>query len=116
MPNSPSLYALRHSLRFLLECGVDNIFQQLIEPVRQLRCGLAELDLDLLTPPDAELASGIVSFAHPKAVEIGVALERAGVIVWAGDGRVRASLHLYNEMEDVERCLRVLDALLKRGP
>jgi len=116
MPNFPSLYALRHSLRFLLECGVDNIFQQLIEPVRRLRHGLAELGLDLLTPPDAELASGIVSFTHPKAVEIGAALERSGVIVWSGDGRVRASLHLYNEMEDVERYLQALDAVLKKGP
>jgi len=114
MPNFPCLYALRHSLQFLLECGVDNIFEELREPVQQLRRGLAELQLDLLTPPDAELASGIVSFAHPKAEEIGAALEKARVIVWAGDGRVRASLHLYNDMGDVERYLHVLEGLLAK--
>jgi len=68
---------------------------------------------DLLTPADANLSSCIVSFAHPKAQEIGAALEKAGVIVWAGDGRVRASIHLYNDMEDVERYLHVLEALLE---
>lgn len=114
MPNFPCLYALRHSLRFLLKCGVDNIFEELREPVQQLRSGLAELHLDLLTPPDANLASGIVSFAHPKAEEIGAALEKAGVIIWAGDGRVRASLHLYNDMRDVERYLDVLERLVAK--
>lgn len=113
MPNFPSLYAMRHSLRFLLECGVDNICQELREPVRQLRLGLADLQLDLLTPPDPELASGIVSFSHPKADWIGAALEKAGVIVWAGDGRVRASLHLYNDMSDAERYLHTLKGILR---
>jgi cysteine desulfurase / selenocysteine lyase len=112
MPNFPSLYALRHSLRFLLECGVDYIFQELTEPTRQLRRGLAELNLDLLTPPESEFASGIVSFAHAKAEDIGAALERIGIIVWAGDGRVRSSMHLYNSMEDVERYLCALKRLL----
>lgn len=114
MPNFPSIYALRHSLRFLLECGVDNIFQKLREPVQQLLRGLVELELELLTPPEAELASGIVSFAHPKAKEIGATLKKAGVIVWAGDGRVRASLHLYNDVKDVERYLDVLESLLTK--
>jgi cysteine desulfurase / selenocysteine lyase len=113
MPNFPSLYAMRHGLRFLLECGVEAIFEELRPPVQRLRCGLVDLQLDLLTPADAELSSGIVSFAHPRAEEIGAALEKAGVIVWAGDGRVRASIHLYNDMEDVERYLHVLEALLE---
>jgi selenocysteine lyase/cysteine desulfurase len=114
MPNFPSLYALRHSLQFILECGVGNIFQELSEPVKQLRGGLVDLGLDLLTPASSALASGIVSFAHPRAEAIGEALEEAGVIVWAGDGRVRGSLHLYNDMKDVERYLHVLTRLLKR--
>jgi cysteine desulfurase/selenocysteine lyase len=115
MPNFPSLYALRHSLRFLLECGVGNIYRELSDPVQQLRRGLAELDVEMLTPPESELASGIVSFAHANAEEIGAALEKAGVIVWAGDGRVRASLHVYNGIEDVERYLRALKSIQRAG-
>jgi selenocysteine lyase/cysteine desulfurase len=33
------------------------------------------------------------------------------VIVWSGDERVRASVHLYNDGGDTERLLRVLAAL-----
>ena len=66
----------------------------------------------LLTPADPLLASGIVSFAHPRAEEIGATLERAGVIVWSGDGRVRASVHLYNDSEDVARFLAHLEPIL----
>jgi cysteine desulfurase/selenocysteine lyase len=114
MPNFPSLYAMRHSLQFLLECRVKDIYEDLRAPVQRLRCGLVDLQLNLLTPADADLSSGIVSFAHPKAEEIGAALEEAGVIVWAGDGRIRASIHLYNNMEDVERYLQVLEDLRRR--
>jgi cysteine desulfurase / selenocysteine lyase len=112
MPNF-SLYAIRHGLRFLLECGARAIFEELRAPVQRLRSGLSDMQLNLLTPAEADLSSGIVSFAHPKAEEIGAALAKAGLIVWAGDGPVRASIHLYNDMEDVERYLYVLEALLK---
>ena len=83
--------------------------------VEALRSGLAKLGLDLLTPPGPEYASGIVSFAHPECEKVGAALEREGVIVWRGDGRVRASVHLYNDAGDVDRLLRVLAALTHGG-
>jgi len=112
MPNFPSLYALGQSLRFFLEAGVDSIDNELRPVVAQLRQGLERLGCDLLTPAGAEYASGIVAFAHPKAAEIGAALERQGVIVWGGDGRVRASVHLYNDARDVERYLSALASVL----
>jgi cysteine desulfurase/selenocysteine lyase len=113
MPNFPSLYALRNSLQLILDHGVAKIFDELKQPVQQLRRGLSDLQLDLLTPSGPEFTSGIVSFAHPRADEIGAALAKDGVIVWAGDGRVRASIHLYNDLQDVGRYLDVLRAVLK---
>jgi cysteine desulfurase / selenocysteine lyase len=113
MPVFPSIFALRRSVEFLLEAGVENIEMALRPVVQTLRSGLAELGLDLLTPPGPEYASGIVSFAHPEFERIGAALERAGVIVWSGDGRVRASVHLYNDAGDVDRLLDVLAGLTR---
>ena len=49
-------------------------------------------------------ASGIISFAHPAPEELGQALLERGVVVWAGDGRVRASIHVYNDETDID-CL-----------
>jgi selenocysteine lyase/cysteine desulfurase len=112
MPNFPSIYGLRPALEFLLQVGVDRLDQELKPVVERLRQGLCELGVESLTPAGAEFASGIVAFAHPQAKEIGATLEREGVIVWAGDGRVRASVHLYNDMTDVDRYLKALAPIL----
>lgn len=114
MPNFPSIYALRPGIEFLLQVGVERIERELKPVVARLRLGLCELGVRLLTPGDAEYASGIVAFEHAKAADIGAALEREGVIVWAGDGRVRASVHLYNDMADVDRYLETLKSILRR--
>jgi selenocysteine lyase/cysteine desulfurase len=70
------------------------------------------MGLSVLSPADSEYASGIVSFEHDSAQQIGAALEREGVIVWSGDGRVRASIHLYNTEEDIERFTSALHRIL----
>ena len=115
MPNFPSIYVLRQSLEYLLEVGVDRIESSLRPLIAKLRHGLADMDLDLLTPPGAEYASGIVSFAHPEAERIGAALDELGVVVWSGDGRVRASMHLYNDEDDIKALLAALGAILHRS-
>lgn len=111
MPNFPGIYAMGAALKYLLEIGPARIDAGLRPWMEKLRAGLGALGLDLLTPPGAEFASGIVSFAHPAAAAIGAELERRGVVVWTGDGRVRASLHLYNREADVDRYLAELASL-----
>ena len=113
MPNFPSIYALRCSVDFLLERTIEQIDADLKAVVRSLYDGVRQLGIQALTPPDAESASGIVSFPHPDPERVGAALQKEGVIVWAGDGRVRASVHLYNDKEDVDRLLRVTANVLK---
>ena len=82
--------------------------------MENLRAGLQQMGLRLLTPAGEQFASGIVSFEHPDAEALGAALEKKGVIVWAGDGRVRASVHLYNDEKDIERLLGALEILTSR--
>ena len=113
MPNFPGIYAVGACLRYLNEIGPARIDRALGPLMHRLREELCRLGVDLLTPPGLEYASGIVSFAHPAAAEIGAALERQGVVVWAGDGRVRASVHLYNREDDIDRYLAVLGPILE---
>jgi cysteine desulfurase/selenocysteine lyase len=113
MPAFPAIYALRQSLDFLLERDIRQIDEDLKPVVQALHTGLRQSGVELLTPPDAEYASGIVSFQHPACEQIGAALERDGVIVWSGDGRVRTSVHLYNDMEDVDRLLQTLQSAIE---
>jgi selenocysteine lyase/cysteine desulfurase len=42
-------------------------------------------------------------------------LREAGVLVWGGDGRVRLSVHAYNDEADVARALEALGSLAARG-
>ncbi len=112
MPNFPAIYALRESVAYLQAAGVECVENHLRPLVRQLRDGLAGLGLDLLTPAGPAVASGIVSFAHPQAESIAELLGAEGVVVWAGEGRVRASVHLYNDQADVSRLLSVLKVKL----
>ena len=114
MPNFPSIFALKRSLEFLLQAGVENLYRELQPLVANLRTGLARLGLDLLTPAEPEYASGIVAFANPRAEEIGKALQKERVTVWSGDGRVRASVHLYNDAADIDRYLSSLEGILSR--
>lgn len=112
MPNFPSIFALKAGLDCLLDVGVERIHSVLAPVVAGLRSGLNGLGLQLLTPAGAEFASGIVSFAHGRPEALGEALREKGVVVWAGDGRVRAAIHLYNEEPDVARMLDSLRGLV----
>ena len=98
----------------MLEIKVEAIYDELCPLVEHLRQGLERLGCDLLTPCGLERASGIVTFNHPRADLIGALLERDNIIVWAGDGRVRTSVHLYNDLADVDRCLTALTLILSR--
>jgi selenocysteine lyase/cysteine desulfurase len=115
MPNLPSIYGLRRCLAFLSRVGVERIHNELGALVRAVRAGISALGCEILTPQGAEYASGIVSFAHTAAEQIAAALEQEGVIVWGGDGRVRASVHLYNDEADVKRFLAGLESVMMRN-
>ena len=111
MPNFPAIYALREGLNTILMEGPDRIHAALRPLVQYLRQGLEDRGFDLLTPADPQFASGIVSFAHENPKWLGAQLARQGVVVWTGDGRVRVSIHLYNDRSDVDRFFAALDSL-----
>jgi selenocysteine lyase/cysteine desulfurase len=112
MPNFPALYGMCEALRFILTVNRVEEQARVNALSMELQRQLHKRGLHLLTPNDPALTSGIVSFEHPQATSIGEALERAGVIVWAGDGRVRASLHFYNDATDLDLYLAALDSVL----
>ncbi len=105
MPNFPAIFALRPGLECLLSVGVERIDRELRPLVSALRNGLAEQGHAMLTPAAPQFASGIVSFAWEQPEQLAARLAERGVIVWGGDGRIRIAIHLYNDEEDVARCL-----------
>lgn len=114
MPNFAGLCAMTASLRWLL--GLDRAAEQrrVDELSRNLRARLAALGLPLLTPEGDAFTSGIVSFAHADGERVMRGLGERGVVVWGGDGRVRASVHYYNDESDVERLVAALPRVLAK--
>jgi len=60
-----------------------------------------------------KLKTRAMALPGSAADEIGSALAREDVVVWGGDNRVRASVHLYNNQEDITRLLSALPAILE---
>ena len=74
-----------------------------------------QLGLPVLTPEAPEERAGNTVFATDRSLEVERALRENGVLVWAGDGRVRLSVHAFNDETDVARALAVLEDLTARG-
>jgi selenocysteine lyase/cysteine desulfurase len=83
------------ALELIEEIGVDAIHRHDLALANRFRAGLG------LAPGD----SAIVSVAISDAAE---RLERAGIVAAIRGGRLRASWHVYNTNDDVDRVLDVL--------
>jgi len=108
-----SIYILDNALDRLLEIGIDHIESHALALSGQLRAAVDELGFELMTPaPDVQRA-GNVSFLADNLESIRAQLEQRQVLVWgayAGFGRLRISTHLYNDSDDIERCIAALQA------
>jgi cysteine desulfurase/selenocysteine lyase len=111
-PNFPAIYALRESLGYLLAAGPERTAQHVQDLGDRMIAGLKALGLAVMTPAARARRGASVSFAHVAPERLGRGLAERDVHVWAGDGRVRASTHFFNDEGDVERYLEGLAAVL----
>ena len=107
--------ALNEAVAYLLEARPDRIAAHALALGDRLIDGLTRLELEVMSPRDPARRGASVSFAHARAAEIGPALAARNIHVWAGDGRVRASTHLYNDEADVNRYLEVVQEIAGGG-
>jgi selenocysteine lyase/cysteine desulfurase len=115
--NPPFLpvYVLESALRTLDALDPRAVEAHVLTLGGALRAGLAKLGLPVLTPEAPEERAGNLVFASDRALDVELALRESGILVWAGDGRVRLSVHAYNDEADVARALAVLGELTARG-
>jgi selenocysteine lyase/cysteine desulfurase len=115
--NPPFLpvYILDSALRVLDELDPRAVEAYVLALGGTLRAGLVKLGLPVLTPEAPEERAGNTVFATDRSLEVERALRENGVLVWAGDGRVRLSVHAFNDETDVARALAVLEDLTARG-
>jgi selenocysteine lyase/cysteine desulfurase len=111
-PAFPSVYVTSSGADYLLAAGVDRIEAHVLALGERLREGLVALGLPVLTPAPAERRAGNYCFATDDGPRLHAELFKRGVLVWEGEGRIRVSVHGYNDLGDVDRCL---DALREIG-
>ena len=100
----------------ILELGIERVEKHALTLVGEARSALIDLGLDVITPASPERHAGNLAFLHPMGEYFAARLAEQGVLVWGGDGRVRASFHVMNSRADVGRLIDCVAATLPDFP
>lgn len=114
-PNFIGLYVLDSALEVLLGIGAERIAAHATALSGRVRQGVADLGFEVMTPGGDGQRAGNTCFAVPEPEAARRTLAQQGVVVWAGDGRIRISTHLFNDDADVDRLLAALPAVRGAG-
>lgn len=108
MPPFPAIYGLRAGLEYLRRVGLSNIAQHADPMIARVHAGLRELGIKTMSPEQPDNPSGIVAFQHERDEEIHNRLLERNIHVMHQAGRIRISIHGYNQADDIEEFLTVL--------
>jgi selenocysteine lyase/cysteine desulfurase len=97
---------LDHSLGYILDLGVDAIQSHVRPLTDRLKQELPKLGYRLATPPESH--APMVACWMDNARELVPKLEAAKVEISVSRNRFRASLSVFNDMDDVDRLLEAL--------
>ena len=118
--NVPLFVGLGASMDFLLNIGIDNVWQHNHAMGVALKEGLNELGAEVLSPQQEAEHSSIITFKidNMPYAELQGFLGRAHKlrtrgIYEGGLNGLRISLHLYNDFDDVDRVLAGVRAAMK---
>jgi len=128
-PNIGGAIGLAAGLKYLSRIGVERVERQEAKLVRRTTEGFDELGIPWYGPRDLRKHAGVVSFnvppLHPH--DVAAVLDGHDIMVRSGhhcalpvmkklgvDGTVRASFHVYNSVDEVEKMLLVLEELIRR--
>jgi cysteine desulfurase/selenocysteine lyase len=108
--NTVGCFGLKAAIEFLLEVGVENIRDSVLNLADQLEQGVREKGYEVMVGRTSATGSGIVSFRHPHADSRAVVseLKRAGILGAPRQGWVRLSPHFYISPEDIDAVLSAL--------
>jgi len=111
--NLAGIFGLGASVELLLEIGIPTIWQRVKRLIQKLQEGIEQRGLSVYPGLGASERSGILTFIPPKNPEdLARFLEDQGIAVSLRHGRIRLSPHFYNNNQDIEYILSVLDQYL----
>jgi len=113
-PHFPNIFALGGALDLLNAIGLENVTARIFELDDYLVEKLTAIDVEIVSPLEKKYRSGITVLDIPNAAEIVTKLRERNVIVTERAGRLRVSLHVYNNEEDIDTFVAALGELLRR--
>jgi len=106
-----SLYLLDTGLAALERVGISSIEKHVLALGDRLCDELKRLGCDVLTPTEPAMRAGNIAIAAKDSERLEEELRAAGVLTWAGDGRLRLSVHAYNDESDVARAASAMRSI-----
>ena len=107
-PSYPTIYALNFSTNLILNTGTDKVETYILELGSTLIDALKQNGYAVMTPREPKRRAGNLAFVCAEGERVAQALREEGVFVWGGDGRVRASVHAFNDQADVSKFVTAL--------
>ena len=110
--NHLDVYLLRESLRYIQQIGVNEIHQHVLRLGDRLMDSLATLGVEIITPTARDERAGNICFVHPDP---GGVVDRAAsknIFIWGDVNRIRVSIHLFNDEEDIDTLVEFLKTVL----
>lgn len=107
-PSYASLYSLAYSTGFLADVGIENVEQHVLRLGDELIEQVRTRGYEVMTPDEPSQRAGNISIVCDQGSTVAGRLQQQDVYVWGGDGRVRASIHLFNDSADVEKFIELL--------
>jgi selenocysteine lyase/cysteine desulfurase len=109
-PAVVNCYAAEAGLKIILEVGTDAIEARVRELTRRCLRGLAAMDWPAVTPPEDARHGPMVAIPSCAPAELFAALAQADIVTSFRDANLRATVHFYNDEEDIDRFLAAMHA------
>jgi len=107
-PAYPTVWALEASTNYLLNAGVENCSNHILEMGGYLIDQLNKNGYEVMTPQEPDLRAGNIALVCPRGEEVSEALAAENIYAWGGDNRLRASLHAFVDQQDIDQFLSAL--------
>lgn len=108
-PAFNTVAALNFSTGLLLDTGIERIEEHVLALGGKLLQALKDRGWSVMTPEAPSQRAGNIAVVCENGEQVSQQLLEKKVLTWGGDGRLRFSIHGFNDESDIERALSVLD-------